>query len=104
MKIPPQTSLGELRQETAFRLQEYEKGQVTKAAYQIFYQKKNIGDLSTLPAGLRGSLSGQGDLTAEISIAKSGKYTKAQIEQQIESLPQFAGAEYSAELKVEVEK
>lgn len=104
LKIPSQPSLGKLRQETAFRLQEYEKGQITNPGYKIFYDKNAVGDLSTLPAGLRGSLSGQGELTAEISISKTGRFTKAQIEQQIESLPQIAGAEYSADLMVSVEQ
>jgi hypothetical protein len=104
LKVPPQTSLGGLRQEVAFRLQEYENGYITKATYQIYYQKRDIGDLSTLPASLRGSLNGQGELTAEISILKIGKFAKVQIEQQIESLPQFSGAEYSTELVVIVEK
>ncbi|MGB5156910.1 hypothetical protein [Desulfobacterium sp. N47] len=102
LKIPPQNSIGSLRQETAFRLQEYEQSISTNVSYQIFYQKKDIGDLSTLPTGLRGSLSGQGDLTAEIYITKAGRFTKSQIEQQIEALPALAGAEYSAELAVEV--
>jgi len=73
-------------------------------SYKIFFQKSNIGDLSTLPPGLRGSLSGQGDLTAEITISKSGKFPKSQVETQIESLPVLAGAEYSADLEIEVSK
>lgn len=104
LKIPFQTNIGSLRQETAFRLQEYEQSVVTKVNYKIFYQKKNIGDLSTLPSGLRGSLSGQGDLTAEIYVTKTGRFPKSQIEQQIESLPALADAEYSADLTIEVQK
>lgn len=104
LKIPFQTNIGNLRQETASRLQEYEQSVVTKVSYKIYYQKKNIGDLSTLPSGLRGSLSGQGDLTAEIYITKIGRFPKPQIEQQIESLPALSDAEYSADLTVEVQK
>jgi len=104
IRIPPQNSIGSLRQETAFRLQEYESGIITGTTYKIFFQKENIGDLSSLPAGIRGSLSGQGDITAEISISKTGIFSKSQIEQHIESLPVISGADYSADLTVEVSK
>ena len=104
IRIPPQNSIGSLRQETAFRLQEYESGIITGATYKIFFQKENIGDLSSLPAGIRGSLSGQGDITAEISISKTGVFSKSQIEQHIESLPLISGADYSADLTVKISK
>jgi len=102
LAIPPQISIGGLRQQAALRLQEHEGAAITRVSYKIFFQKDSIGDLSTLPAGLRGSLSGQGDLTAEITISKSGKFPKSQIESQIECLPAFPGAEYSADLEIEV--
>jgi len=104
LAVPPQISIGGLRQETAHRLQEYEGAIITKVSYKIFCQKNNIGDLSTLPPGLRGSLSGQGDLTAEITISKRGRFPKSQVESHIESLPVLAGAEYSADLEIEVSK
>uniref|UniRef100_A0A7V3NUQ1 DUF499 domain-containing protein n=1 Tax=candidate division WOR-3 bacterium TaxID=2052148 RepID=A0A7V3NUQ1_UNCW3 len=104
LKIPPQMSIGNLRQETAFRLQQNEGCTVTKVTYSIFFQKKDIGDLSSMPSALRGSLSGPGDLTAEISITKQGSFSKSQVESQIESLPNIPGAEYSAELSIEVSK
>ncbi len=101
IRIPPQNSIGALRQETAFRLQDYEKATITKAVFKIFLQKEQVGDLSSLPSGIRGSLSGQGDITVEISISKKGTYTKSQIEQQIESLPVISEADFSADLEVE---
>jgi energy-coupling factor transporter ATP-binding protein EcfA2 len=104
LAVPPQTSIGGLRQETAHRLQQYEGVIITKVSYKIFCQKNNIGDLSTLPPGLRGSLSGQGDLTAEITISKRGKFPKSQVESQIESLPVLTEAEYSADLEIEISK
>ncbi|MBC8393682.1 MAG: hypothetical protein H8E17_14090 [Deltaproteobacteria bacterium] len=104
IRIPPQNSTGNLRQETAFRLQDYEESVITKVTYKIFLQKNNIGDLSTLPSGFRGSLSGQGDITAEIAISKVGTFSKSQIEQQIESLPTINDADFSVDLDVEVEK
>ena len=104
IRIPPQNSTGILREKTAFRLQDYEQGVITRVTYKIFLQKNNIGDLSTLPSGLRGSLSGQGDITAEISITKTGTFSKSQIEQQIESLPVINDADFSADLDVELKK
>ena len=94
--VPSKKSIGELRQEAAFRLQEYEDAVITLVIYNIFLQAKNVGDLSTLPSGLRGALNGPGDLTAEISITKKGNFAKGEVEAQIEALPSISGAEYSA--------
>ncbi|MDP2647166.1 MAG: AAA family ATPase, partial [Desulfobacterales bacterium] len=102
IRIPFQNSTGSLRQEAASKLQDYEDGVITKVAFKIFFQKNNVGDLSTLPSGIRGSLSGEGDITAEISISKTGRFSKSQIEQQVESLPVISGADYSADMDVEV--
>lgn len=104
LKIPPQLSVGKLRQEAAFRLQQYETGIVARATYKIFCQQSKVGDLSALPAGIRGNLSGQGDITVEIAITKTGPFKKAEIEQQFEALPVLSGAEYSADLTVEFSK
>lgn len=104
IKIPYQNSIGSLRQETAFRLQDYEDGIITTVTYKIFLQKENVGDLSTLPSGIRGSLSGEGDITAEIVISKTGTFSKSQIEQHIESLPVVSDADFSVDLEVEVSK
>lgn len=104
IRIPPRTSIGGLREETAVRLRQYEGAEITKVNYQIFYQQANIGDISILPSSIRGSLSGQGDVTAEISITKTGRFSKSQVEQQVESLPLISGADYSAEITLEVKK
>jgi hypothetical protein len=104
LRVPPKTSLGSLREETAVKLQQYENAEIIKVSYKIFYQQVNIGDLSALPASLRGNLSGQGDVSAEISITKTGRFTKSQVEQQIESLPSISGADYSVDITLEVHK
>jgi len=96
--------LGSLREETAVKLQQYENAEIIKVSYKIFYQQENIGDLSTLLASLRGNLGGQGDVTAEISITKTGRFTKSQVEQQIESLPSISGADYSVDITLEVNR
>jgi len=104
LRIPPKASIGGLREDAAVKLQQYEGAEITKVNYQVFYQQTNIGDLGTLPASIRGNLNGQGDVTAEISITKTGRFSKSQIEQQIESLPSISGADYSADITFEVEK
>ena len=96
-------SVGALRQEVAARLQSYSYGKVLRAHFTVFLQQ-STGDLSTFPASLRGSLAGQGTLSAEITLTKEGQFTKGQIEQMVESLPALNGAEYSARLDVLVEQ
>ena len=102
IRIPFKNSIGSLRQETASKLQDYEEGIIIKVTYKIFLQKNNIGDLSTLNSGIRGSLSGQGDIMAEISISKTGRFSKSQIEQHIESLPVISEADFSVDMEVEI--
>ena len=104
IKIPYQNSIGSLQKETAFKLQDYENSVITKVTYKIFLQKENVGDLSTLSSGIRGSLSGEGNITAEIVISKTGTFSKSQIEQHIESLPVISEAVFSVDLEVEVSK
>jgi len=101
VSVPPQRGIGALRQEVAVRLQAFPDGKVTRIRFQV-YLEQSVGDLSTLPAGIRGSLSGPGDLIAEITITKSGEFSKAEVEQMIEKLPLFSGADYSATLTVAI--
>ncbi len=103
IKVPPQINIGSLRNEVASRLQDYEEAEIVIATYKIFFNKEDIGEISTLPASLRGNLSGQGDVSAEIVITKKGTYSKSQIEQQVESLPKIPDAEYSIDLTIEIE-
>lgn len=103
IKIPPQSDSLSLRNQIASRLIEYNEADVTKVSYKIFFQKENIGDMSTLPAILRGNMVGQGNVTAEITISKKGKFSKSQIEQQVESLPSLSGADYSADITLTIE-
>jgi len=103
LKIPAQMSAADLRQQAAFRLQEFPGALVTKITHKVFFEKAKVGDLSTLTPAIRGGLTGPGDIVAEISITKSGSFTKSQVEQQIEALPTFQDAMYSLELIIEVE-
>lgn len=96
---PPVPSGGQLRQEIASQLQEYPDAKVTRVRLTI-YLDATTGDLSSLPAGLRGSLSGSGSLSAEIIVTKGGEFSKAEVEQFVESLPSVRNADYSARLNL----
>lgn len=95
----PMTSAGALRQEVASRLQATGATKVLKAQFKVFVEQ-TLGDLSVFPAALRGSLSGQGALSAEVTITKEGEFAKGQVEQMAESLPSLPGGEYSVRLEV----
>ena len=101
ISVPAQPGAGGLRQALAQRLQGREGVKVRRARFTIFLEHAT-GDLSTLPASLRGSLSGSGALTAEITIAKEEVGGKGEVEQLAERLPNVAGAMYSARLEVVV--
>lgn len=99
ISIPWKPSKGALRQEIAARLAEAEGAKITSIRFQFFQTDQEV-DLSSLPAGLRGSLSGSGTLTLDIAIGKRGDMSKAQIEQLCEQLPDFRSAQYSARLEI----
>lgn len=99
ISIPPQESSGGLRQTVALRLQEFPEAKITRIRSTIFLEK-TTGDLSTLPASIRGSLDGEGTLMVEITITKDGEFTKGEVERIIESLPSLPGADYGVRLEV----
>jgi hypothetical protein len=96
--VPPQTSAGLLRQEIAARLAGCGADKVVKTQFTI-HMDRTEGDLSSLPASFRGTLSGPGRLSVEITVNKEGDFSKGQIEQMTESLPNISGAEYQARLE-----
>jgi len=95
----PQPGIGRLRQVVAALLQEYPSATVLRARFSVFLQQ-STGDLSSLPAAYRGGFAGPGALTVEITLAKEGALTKAEIEQLVERLPSIPQAEYSADLSL----
>lgn len=103
VSVLPQLSAGALRQEIAAKLQSYNDARILRIQFTVFLNQVT-GDLSTFPASLRGSLSGQGALSVEITVSKEGQFTKGQIEQMAESLPSITSAEYSARLDISVEQ
>jgi hypothetical protein len=99
LNIPFKPSKGALRQEIAARLAQADGAKITSARFQLF-QTEQEGELSSLPAGLRGSLSGPGAITFDVTITKRGEMTKAQVEQLCEQLPDFRAAQYAARLEI----
>jgi hypothetical protein len=99
ISIPFKPSKGALRQEVASRLAQIEGARITSIRFQLFQTEQEV-ELSALPAGLRGGLSGPGTVTFDLTITKRGDMTKAQIEQLCEQLPDFRGAQYSARLEI----
>jgi hypothetical protein len=95
----PQPGIGRLRQVVAALLQEYPSATVLRARFSLFVQQ-STGDLSSLPAAYRGGFAGPGVLTVEITLAKEGALTKAEVEQLVERLPSIPQAEYSADLSL----
>jgi hypothetical protein len=96
--ILPQGSSALLRQEIAAKLANVgDAARVRRARFTVFVNQ-TVGDLSALPAPLRGSLSGPGAVAADITITMEGEFTKAEIEAMAERLPALTKAEYGAHL------
>jgi len=99
--VHAQPGIGRLREEVAARLQQRGEATVTKVRFVVFNDTQ-VGDLSSFPAALRGTLDGPGRLAAEITIEKEGQFTKAEVERLIEALPALPQADYGADLWVTV--
>src|SRR5206468_6376933 len=93
--------IGELRQEVALLLAEHDDAIVKQLTFRIYCEKREY-DLATLPAGLRGSIVGPGDITADLTLSKTGDYSKAEAEHIVEKLPMLPEADYKAELKIDI--
>jgi hypothetical protein len=98
--ILPQSNTALLRQEVAAKLTSLgDSVRIRRARFTVFVDQ-TVGDLSGLPAQLRGSLSGPGAVAADITITKEGDFSKADIEMMAERLPGLGKAEYGARLDV----
>jgi hypothetical protein len=99
LAILPQSTPGLLRQAIAEKIQNLSSPVVKQIKFMIVIDQ-SYGDLSSLTASLRGSLSGQADVYAEINIKQRGEFTKLEVEQMAERLPNISGATYQADLRV----
>ncbi len=93
-------SLATLRQEIAQKLSGFREAKILAAQFFVLSQSDRV-DLSTFPSSVRGTLTGPGAITIDLAIKKQGEFSKAQVEQMIETLPSFPQAQYRVELKVE---
>ncbi|MCE0498498.1 MAG: hypothetical protein LV481_11190 [Methylacidiphilales bacterium] len=78
----------EVRQEVARRLDAHENKKIVHVRIGLTYDLRHL-DLGSLPSFLRGTLSGEGSFSGEFVLDLPGSYTKAQVEQLMERLPDF---------------
>jgi len=78
----------QIRHELARLLQEHGEGEVARVRFGITFDERQQ-DIGSLPAFLRGSLTGAGAFGGEISIEFNGVFSKARVEEMVERLPDF---------------
>lgn len=99
IETPFARGTGALRQEVAVKMVDYEECRIKEVIFRIYYERKNV-DFGSLPSGLRGSMSGLGSITADLTISRVGDFSKSDVEQLVEQLPSFPDGDYKAEMKV----
>ncbi len=98
IQTPNETSLSQLRLRAAERLAELDDPKIHRIKA-VIYAHSEKAELGTFPSALRGTLSGLGELTVEITIEQQGLFNKAQVEQAVEQLPSYNEAHYHLELR-----
>lgn len=78
----------QVRQEVARILEENDGKEVGSLLVAITYDKRRT-DIAALPSFVRGTLTGSGVFAGEVSLLFEGAYSKAQIEEMVERLPDF---------------
>jgi hypothetical protein len=78
-----------VRQEIARLLDQQEDCCIVTAKIALTFDDRTL-DVGTLPAFLRGSLSGTGKFSGEAALEFTGPITKAQVEEMVERLPDFS--------------
>ncbi len=91
----------EVRQQVASLLNEHEGRRVLSVRFALTYNERTV-EVSTLPSFLRGSLSGPGKFAGEASIEFVGPFTKAQVEEMAERLPDFSTGACRVTLGLEI--
>jgi hypothetical protein len=91
----------EVRQQVATLLNEHEGRRVLSVRFALTYNERSA-EVSTLPSFLRGSLSGPGKFAGEASLEFAGPFTKAQVEEMVERLPDFSPGACRVTLGLEV--
>jgi len=96
---PSARTIGELRQQIAIKLGGVAQPRIARVTFRILCERNNA-DLGSLPQGVRGTLTGLGDITVDLVIKKHGNLSKADAERLAESLPSYPDADYRAEMDV----
>jgi len=78
----------QVRQDVARLLEDNDGKRALRVRFAITYEDRQM-DISSLPAFIRGSLTGAGKFEGEAAIEFNGSYGKAQIEEMVERLPDF---------------
>lgn len=83
------TSRLAVRQEVARLLEDHSTRKASRVRFAITFDERHT-EMSTLPSMIRGSLSGNGRFSGEASLGFDGSFTKPQIEEMVERLPDFS--------------
>ncbi|MGE0473298.1 MAG: hypothetical protein AB7P17_06660 [Nitrospirales bacterium] len=92
-------SLGELRQQVASRLNDFEGAGVLQISFRILANAQDI-ELSGLDSGIRGALTGKGTIDVQIELTCPGPMTKSEAEARCEKLPILHQGNYSATMRI----
>jgi len=79
----------QVRQEVARLLEDNAGKTALRVRFALTFDERQL-DVASLPSFLRGSLTGSGVFAGEASIEFSGAFTKAQVEEMVERLPNYA--------------
>ena len=79
----------QIRQEIARLLDEQHECRIAGIRIALTFDERAL-DVASLPSFIRGSLSGPGKFAGEAALEFTGPFTKAQVEEMVERLPDFA--------------
>ena len=89
-----------VRREIARLLDEHEGRKATRVKLALTFDERQT-DVGTLPQFIRGSLTGSGKFGGEASLEFTGSFSKAQIEEMVERLPDFTPGSCRVTLNIE---
>lgn len=90
----------QVRQEIARLLDQQDGCRIVTAKMAFTFDERTL-DVGALPTFLRGSLTGTGKFSGEAALEFSGPFTKAQVEEMVERLPDFSPGSCRLTLGVE---
>lgn len=91
-----------LRQEIARLLDENQDSRIVSVQIALTFDERTV-DVSALPSFLRGSLTGVAAFHGESALKFSGVFTKAQVEEMVERLPDFTPGSCRVKLGIQAD-